>query len=214
MRFWIFDRQMMAGPWAFADTIDPTHYGDAPRCRACGRFIGMKPWLPPYRVRLVAGTKTSAPADVITGPGFDGFIASESFVTEFERSGLSGIARWEPVQIEGYNDYEGEPIAQAVANRLYKLGILPIPKTRAKLDEMHAVYEDSVPDCDVCGQGRSLESYEGVVVDETSWTGADVFDLINIGQIAVTDRFANFCQAGEFKGIDLIPAAKYALARL
>jgi hypothetical protein len=209
LRFWVFERRSMSGAWAFADNVDPVNYGDAPRCPACGKVIGMKPWLPPYRVRLVGGTKTSAPADVITGPGVDSFIASERFVTEFKRSGLTGIERWERVQIEGYNDYEGDPTDHAVVNRAYKVAILPFPTTRAKLDEMHAVYKGSPPDCAVCGVPRILGSYEGIVIDETSWKGADVVDVINIGLFVVTDRFAEFCQAGEFTGIRLVPTAKY-----
>jgi len=209
MRFWVFDRQMMVGPWAFADNVDPVNYGEAPRCPACGDFIGMREWLPPYRVRLVEGTKTSAPADVITGPGFTSFIASERFVTEFKRSGLTGIKRWEPVQIEGYNDYEGDPTAQAAVSRSYKLAILPNPTTRTKLDEMHAVYNGAAPSCPVCNAPEGLESFEGVVVDEASWKGADIFELTNLGDILVTDRFAKFCEAGEFTGIRLISTDKY-----
>jgi hypothetical protein len=208
VKFWVFERQMMAGPWAFADNVDPVKYGEAPRCPSCGAWIGMKPWLPPYRVRLVEGTKTAAPADIITGPGFSGFIASDRFATEFESNGLTGVERWEPVHIEGYNDYEGDPIpAQAVVNRPYKLAILPTPITRVKLSD--AVYEDDVPDCAVCSQGRNLESYQGFVVDETSWLGADVFETTNTGRTVVTDRFADFCHAGEFTGVLLIPTANF-----
>jgi hypothetical protein len=206
--FWVFERQMMVGPWAFAASVDPVNYGEAPRCPSCGGWIGMKPWLPPYRVRLVKGTKTPAPADIITGPGFTSFIASDRFATEFERAGLTGVERWEPVQIEGYSDYEGDPIpAEAVVNRPYKLAILAAPRTRVRLG--FPVYEGPPPDCAVCWAGRVLESYQGFVVDETSWTGADVFMTTNTGLLVVTERLADFCHAGEFTGIHLVPTAKF-----
>jgi hypothetical protein len=199
---------MMAGPWAFADNVDPINYGEAPRCPSCGEWIGMKRWLPPYRVRLVEGTKTPKPADIITGPGFTSFIASDRFVKEFKRAGLTGVERWEPVDIEGYNDYEGDPIvAPAVVNRPYTYALLPAPKTRAKLRK--AVYKGPPPDCAVCREGRGLESYEGFVVDDASWTGADVFMTTNAGLLVVTDRFADLCNAGEFTGVHLLPAAKF-----
>lgn len=207
MRFWVFDPPMMVGRWAFADHVDPVTYGQAPRCPSCGRWIGMKPWLPPYRVRLVAGTKTPKPADIITGPGFTGFIASDRFAKEFKRAGLTGVERWESVQIQGYNDYEGDPIApQAEVVRPYRYAILPSPRTRVKL--RHVVYEGPLPDCPVCRRGN-LESYQGVVVDETSWAGADVFMTINAGLLLVTDRFADVCRAGELTGINLVPTAKF-----
>lgn len=206
MKFWVFDPPMMVGRWAFAYNIEP-EYGEAPRCPSCGRWIGMKPWLPPYRIRLVEGTKSPKPADVITGPGFSGFIASERFAAEFKRAHLTGVDRWEPVHIKGYSDYEGDPIASpADLTRTYHYAILPAPRTRAKL--RHAVYTGPPPVCPVC-QGAALESYQGLDVDETSWTGADVFITINAGLVVVTDRFAGVCQAGEITGMHLVPTAEF-----
>jgi hypothetical protein len=206
MRFWVFES---SGAWAFADTIDAAH-GEAPRCPSCGKFIGLRPWLPPHRVRLVEGTKASAPADAITGPGLGvGFIASDRFVTEFERANLKGIERWEPVGIQGYSDYEGDSLSSPAApDGTFMLGILPMPVTRATLAEMHPTYKAGPPDCLVCGQPRPL-SFEGVVIDETSWTGADVFPLTNVGVLIVTDRFAEFVQSAEFTGFELVPAATF-----
>jgi hypothetical protein len=187
---------MMVGDWAYADTLAPK-YGDAPRCPNCGEPLGMKTWLPPYRARLFKGVKTSTPADVITGPGFESFMASERFVAEFQRSKLKGVERWEPVEIKRYNDQD------------FKLAILPVPRTRAKLSEMHAVFEDNPPDCPVCGQ-TFLESYEGVVIDEASWTGDDIFGTTNVGGVLlVTDGFAKFIAAGKFTGVPLVPAETF-----
>jgi hypothetical protein len=196
MKFWIFDRPMMVGDWAYADILDPK-YGDAPRCPSCGEFIGMKPWLPPYRARLFKGLKASTPADVITGPGFNGFMASERFAAEFQRSKLKGIERWEPVEIKRYNE------------QTFKLAILPVPRTRAKLSEMHPVFMGNPPDCPVCGTAV-LDSFEGVVIDEASWTGDDIFMTTNLGgMLIVTDRFAKFIGAGKFTGVPLVPAETF-----
>jgi hypothetical protein len=206
MKFWVFERD---GAWASADVVNAA-YGEAPRCSSCGRFIGLRPWLPPYRVRLVEGTKTSAVADVIGGPGVGvGFIASKRFVDEFERANLKGVERWEPVVIEGYSDYEGDSLPSPTApDRIFKLAILPVPKTRAKLAEMHPTYKANPPDCLVCCQPRPT-AYQGVVVDETSWMGADVFLLTNVGVLVVTDKFVDFVASGEFTGFDLVPAAEF-----
>jgi hypothetical protein len=196
MKFWIFDPPMFVGEWAYADTLAP-RYGDAPRCPSCGKFIGMLPWLPPYRVRMLTGVKTSAPGDVVTGPGFESFMASERFVAEFQRSKLKGVERWEPVEIKRYNE------------QTFKVAILPAPRTRAKLSEMHAVFTRNPPDDPVCCKAP-LESYEGVVIDEASWTGDDIFRTTNLGGVlVVTDRFAKFTSAGEFTGIPLVPAETF-----
>ena len=58
----------MTGALAFAEAID-AEYGDAPRCPACGKFIGANVWLPPYKVQFVEGTMSSAPGDLVGGPG-------------------------------------------------------------------------------------------------------------------------------------------------
>jgi hypothetical protein len=196
MKFWIFAKKRMSGDWAYADILAPK-YGDAPRCPSCGEFIGMKPWLPPYRARLFKGVKTSTPADVITGPGFESFLASERFVAEFERSKIKGVERWEPVEIKRYNE------------QTFKLAILPVPRTRAKLTEMHAVFEGNAPDCPVCSQA-DLKSYEGVVIDKASWTGDDIFRTTNLGGVLiVTDHFAKFISAGKFTGVPLVPAETF-----
>jgi len=201
---------MMIGAWAFADPVNPV-YGDAPRCPSCGRYIASKEWMPPYRVRLVEGTKTKAPADVITGAGFGGFIASERFVAALERSNLKGVERWEPVDIQGYSDYDGDPLSSPAApNRKFLLAILPTPTTRAKWDGMHPVFKGDLIGCQLCGRHRSVDSYRGVVVDETSWTGADIFELIGLGgKFIVTEAFAEFIVSGEFTGVPLVPAAEF-----
>ena len=68
----------MTGALAFAEVTDDAEYGDAPRCPACGKFIGANVWLPPYKVQFVEGTMSSAPGDLVGGPGIgpDNFLAS------------------------------------------------------------------------------------------------------------------------------------------
>jgi hypothetical protein len=206
----VFNPPMMVGPWAFADPVEAV-YGEAPRCPSCGTFIAGRPWVPPYRVRLIKGMKSAAPGDVITGPGIGGFLASQRFVVEFERANLKGIERWEPVDIEGYNDYEGSTLSRPSApGRPFELAILPVPATRAVWEAMHPVFKGDVIGCDLCGRrGRILDSYQGVVVDEASWTGADIFELAHFGgDFIVTEAFVEFIASGEFTGIPLVPAAE------
>lgn len=200
---------MMIGAWAFAEPIDPV-YGAAPRCPSCGTFVANRPWLPPYRARLVRGMKSAAPADVITGPGIGSFLASQRFVVEFDRAKLKGIDRWEPVQIEGYSDYEGAALSNPPApNRTFKVAALPAPTTRAVWGEMHPVFKGDLIGCNLCGRRRRiLDSYQGVVVDEASWTGADIFQLTHYGDFIVSQAFKEFIGSGEFTGVPLVPATE------
>jgi hypothetical protein len=202
---------MLIGPWAWAEDVDAV-YGDAPRCQSCGTSIGNEPWLPPYRTRLVKGTETYAPPEMITGPGFSGFIASERFVTDFEGANLKGVERWERVEIEGYNDDDGNPLSSPAAPAgIFRLAILPPPTTRVKWDEMHTVFIGPLIGCEICGRvSRHLDSYQGAVIDEPSWTGADIFQLAHLSDIYVaTEAFVEFVAAGEFTGVPLVPAAEF-----
>jgi hypothetical protein len=174
----------------------------------------MKTWLPPYRVRLVKGVKTYEPGDVIYGPGMGLPIASARFVAEFERAKLKGIARWEPVAIEGYNNYWEKKLKRPAPAGTYKLAILPVPAVRAKWEEMHPlpIFKEKLiwVGCAVCGrQPRAHGGFKGVVIDEESWTGADFFELTNIGGFIVTEAFVKFVAAGEFRGVPLEPAAGF-----
>lgn len=94
----------------------------------------------------------------------------------------------------------------------YKVAIFPIPTVRAKWEEMHPKADGDVEwtGCHVCGrQPRNVDSWKGVVVDEDSWTGADIFQLTSLGsRFIVTEAFFDFVAAGEFRGVPLIPAAK------
>lgn len=64
--------------------------------------------------------------------------------------------------------------------------------------------------CAVCGRRpRDWGSFMGVVIDEESWTGADIFELSNAGgRFVVTEAFVRFVAAGKFLGVPLVPAEK------
>lgn len=206
----MLDISLMVWAFAFAEPSDDAKYGDAPRCPACGRYIGAKRWLPPYVISLVEGTKTSAPADVMTGPGIgpDSFIASERFVSEFKSSALTGIEQWEPVKIEGFADYGGDSIHGALVRQRYFVAFFPSPRTRLKLDQMSTTSKGRV-ECKVCGRGMIVDSYHGVVVDEESWSGEDIVRMTNLEVIVASERFARFFEAGEFTGALVPPANAY-----
>lgn len=73
---------------------------------------------------------------------------------------------------------------------------------------MNAVFDGEPPTCRRCGQAV-LKSYSRVVVDEASWTGQDIFQLTNPSILLTTERFVDFAAAGEYTGLNLIPAEDY-----
>lgn len=65
--------------------------------------------------------------------------------------------------------------------------------------------------CAVCGRSpQASDTFEGVVVDEESWKGADIFQLTTLGgRFIVTEAFVDFVAAGKFLGVPLVPAAEH-----
>lgn len=213
MDFWVLRPPLMNGDWAFADVADDARYGDAPQCPTCGSWIGMKKWLPPYRIRLVKGMKSYEPGDIIHGPGCEPMF-SEGFITAFERAGLKGVDGWEPVTIEGYNNYWEKKLKRPAPKERYKVAIFPRPTVRVKWEEMHPTplhgMELASINCEVCGSHPRWSDFRGLVVDEESWNGTDIFRFTNIGGcFGVTEAFVKFVAEGKFRGIPLVPAAEH-----
>jgi hypothetical protein len=195
--FWVLDPPMMVGATAFAEPVDAT-YGDAPTCAVCSKPIGPRRWIPPYKVRLRSGTRTDKPGDSITGPGFDGFLATTNLQAAYIEASLSGVIDWRPVEIVNWS---GSP---------YRLTVLPDPTARADVARMDIEFSRS-PDCSNCQQG-TIVGYRGVVVDESTWNGDDIFLLMNLGLLVVTDRFKTIVDENEFTGLSFEPASNFTPA--
>lgn len=212
MKFWVLSLPMMTGDFAFADVIDP-EYGDAPQCSSCGEYIGSLKWLPPHRIRLVKGMKSYAPGDIISGPGCEAMM-SDRFIDAFERSGLKGIEHWEPVIIEGYNNYWEKELQRPAPAARFKVAVFPRPTVRVVWEAMHPEPIDEAGfqwvGCAVCGRNPTAYTFRGLVVEEDSWNGADIFHFSNIGGVfGVTEAFGEFVAKEKFRGVPLVPAEEY-----
>ena len=75
---------------------DPVNLGDAPRCPACGQYLGMRAWLPPYRVELI--TWGAQYGDLAFDSG-SGFLMTTRFQVLYAAAGLKGLSDGLPVEI-------------------------------------------------------------------------------------------------------------------
>jgi hypothetical protein len=78
------------------DTVEPANIGTAPRCHQCGNSIGMRPWLPPYRVELELYGEGLG--DFVEGPGYEVLI-SERMAEAFRAEELTGLLGFHPVEV-------------------------------------------------------------------------------------------------------------------
>jgi hypothetical protein len=184
---------MMSGPTAWAEPIG-AKYGDGPNCPVCGEPIGSREWLPPRRIALRRGTRSTEPTDFIAGPGFGPFVASATFVAAWERASLRGVIEWAEVEVVRRPELE------------YRLPILPVPHVRATL--LKPKYMSGPPTCNYCQQATTW-SFKGIEVDISSWDEEDLFEPLVAGEYMVTDRFKEVVEDGGFTGANWVQAERY-----
>lgn len=177
--------------------------GEAPRCPRCGAFIGMLPWLPPYRVSLDLYGKE--PGDFIRGAG-DEVLLSERFAKAFRAEGLTGFQGFHPVEV--------------VRVRRQRRGPKPVDVPRyflvtavfggATVDEAHSRILRSTPiSCDECRE-TGADAVHGFALEPGSWNGDDVFRARGLsGSIIVSERFAQLVTRHGFTNMQLIPTGEY-----
>ena len=154
-----------------------------------------KAWLPPRQVQFDSGTHTKVPGDFVTGPGLGSLLVSPRFVVEWTHRDLRGVLEWAPVEVLNYV-------------HPYYLPIFPLPHIRAVLAQMDVSMSDPSM-CPYCDCARIVDSYNGVVIDESRWAGEDMFPLTNLGILLVTERVHSMFREHDFVGAKLVPAAEY-----
>ena len=89
MRFFVLDYKPghARGETEFY-SVQPDNVGEAPKCEACGCFIGALKWFPPFRAGLELWD--SIFGDIAFGPG-DELLVSERFKVLWEERGLTGL---------------------------------------------------------------------------------------------------------------------------
>lgn len=191
MQFYVLDLRNLYGRGGFAnfDMLDPVEVGEAPRCPHCGAMIAPLPWGPPHRVELTRGTM----ADAIFGPSEEFFISAR-FGEALDEAGLIGFD-------EVANVGEGPPFDQRY--RLVR------PKLRfVRIDESRVQWRGEAP-CGVC-RIRSWRAVSGVVVDETTWDGTDLFTTPSFtGRIIASQRLQDLVLARGFTNFELVRADQY-----
>jgi hypothetical protein len=183
---------------------DGTKHGDAPRCDACGKYIGMRCWLPPYRVELDTwGRKFGDLAFQNVGADL---LVSARFKRLYEEHELTGLISFEPVEIVNVNRHRnlsGEPPSY------FKAGVY---RSQTLIDQTAAGLEwETPPSCEVCGLGTTIKRWKGIAIRPETWTGEDIFLVRKMpGEDVITSpRFKAFCEVNEITNAVFIPAEEY-----
>jgi len=194
--------------WAYADQVDPVVISEEAEhyCPVCGGPVGMLKWLPPYRVKL-SSAKPEKWGDFVWGAGFL-VIVSERFKELYERERLTGIKVFSPVEVVRVGKRKTGDLPPGLP--VYHL--IEIVWGGANQDDIASrVVWEKEPTCSYCRIDGHLIKQAGIILEEGSWSGVDIFEARGAsGVILVSERFKEVVERYGLKNAWFIPAEKFA----
>lgn len=206
MKFFVLQNPKAGSGDAVTDfvPIEGALTGDAPRCEICGKYVGLRPLLPPVRVEIEGWG--SLWGDMAFGPG-DQVLISQKFKKALEEADLSGFMSLEPVEVTKVRrrrpSIKGSPPDYWLAT---------VVRSRAMLDESASGLErgDGAA-CSNCGIGGVIKRLRRVVLQPSTWSGEDVFFARGLpGTILTSERFNSLCETAGLANCSLIDAETFS----
>lgn len=192
--------------WAYSTIAKPRHFGEPEYCPVCGSPVTLRRWLPPHRL-ILSSAKPEKWGDFLFGLAYP-LMVSTRFKAIYEAEGLIGIKQF-------------YPSAEIVRMGRKKTGDLPASPPIYHLVEIlwNGANQDDVaskvvfkdpPRCSFCRSGGVILRQEGIILEASSWTGADIFFARGKSPVLVSERFKQVVESHKLKGAQFIPAEKYA----
>lgn len=187
---------------------EPVSLGPAPQCEACGAFLGMLGWLPPFRV--VLETWGSVFGDVAYGAGCE-ILVSQRFRTLWLERGLTGLDGFDNVEVVRIKRHDRSMAPYGSPPSYYRVRVV---RGNAAVDERRSELErDDVGVCPVCrsGKGGGVTRAKRIVLEKSTWSGEDLFIARGLpGTYLTTGRFKCFCDDCKITNALLLPAEEYS----
>ena len=171
------------------------------KCPLCGMTLGMRDWLPPHRVNIIRYGKYFG--DISIGTGNSIFV-SDAFRQAWLLEKLQGIDFFGAIEVVRIRP------AKAATHAPRYWHIIPrISSTAADYARSHFLW-DQPPTCDYCGGAAGLDAVAGFTIDESTWSGEDLFRLRKGGaSCIVTQRFADMVHKHNLTNALMIPVEQY-----
>lgn len=201
--FFVLEAEVWGPHDTQCEDADPVNLGAAPRCSRCGDPIGMKEWLPPYRIDLELYGQGLG--DFVEGTGYDVLI-SERFAESFRAQGLTGLLGFHPVEVVRVRRKRKGPKPGAVPRYFAVTACFG----RGAVDEARSRIRRSEPvTCPEC-RSAGVDSVHGFALEPGTWQGEDVFrPRGKQGSILVSERFAEFVKQHGLTNMKLIPTEEF-----
>jgi len=200
MNFYVMET---LGSFSYAtfDMEEPYNLADlAEHCPKCGKMMGsFLIWAPPRRAIL----EKKKIGDFIYGSP-PGFLISKRVIEAYNKENLSGLVIY-PEQVE-----------------IVKIGKAPNPnplqpeyyfarpiQSMTMLDaEASGLVMEEV-DCEYCRRGNTVK-YDHIVIDESTWTGHDIFYPRGAGVVVASQRFIDMVERYKLTNFIYKPAYEYS----
>lgn len=193
--------------WAYAETADPINLGPSDKCPVCARPVSLRQWLPPYRVKL-SSSKPTKWGDFIWVGGTS-LAVSIRVKVAYEKSGLSGIDSFTPVEFVKYGKNKSGNFPVIPPSYF----IIRVPWGGAKQDDDASDVLRRHPHditCQYCQQDSTSVRQGRIIIDVDSWHGDDIFRPRGAPvQYMVSQKFKDMVDACQFTNVWLIPGTKY-----
>jgi len=174
--------------------------GEAPVCAKCDRAIGMRDWLPPFRVEVAVYGKQGV-GDFAKCIG--SLLVSERMAVAIRSEALTGLHDFRPVEVVKMN-------ARAKRLGIPKYLLVEATYGRAAVDEAQSRFRRSEPiDCDEC-RSTGIDGIYGFRIAPGTWDGLDAFRPRGFqSDVVVSERFADFVRRHGFTNIKLVPTEEF-----
>jgi hypothetical protein len=176
---------------------DGSAFGDAPRCGVCGRPIGMRRWLSPFRVEL---RRHGSEWGDFAFFGLAEFLVSDRAAAAIAEGGVTGLSGFEPVEAVKVEGGDSPPTYRHV---LVAFSDAAVDENKSSLVRRGEVT------CERC-RSDGLDAIHGFVIEPGTWTGEDVFIARGLpGVVVASQRFKRLVDDHELTNIELVPTDEY-----
>jgi hypothetical protein len=138
--------------------------------------------------------------DLAFVPAGDDFLVSARFCDAYRTHNLSGLEPFEPVEVISVKRKKqtvGEPPRYMKAT---------VARGTTKIDiQTSGLEHDHTPTCSHC-LSAIIVRWRRTMIDESTWSGADIVVPIGLRQFVVTERFKDACEANDIANAVFVPA--------
>lgn len=179
------------------DPVEPVFLGELPTCPFCGVGLGPKPWLPPFKVKLVG----DRPGDVCASGYGRKFLASPRFIEMCSKEGIEGL---------DFCDDPVEVINLGTESSVSYFVVRPVNVLTHLDEEASGLRVHNLIGCNRCRVAQRTR-VERIQIDERTWEGEDIFCPSGLyGTILVTSRFSEAIERHKISNVHLIPGNEYS----